>query len=557
MNRSAARPTRRAQSLPACARPRTTGALLASLACLFGTALAPVAAQAQFDPARVTREPPAVAARFADPDVRYPTPAFLAGRTDFPSHAEVLAFLDDQARASANVHVETLGFSQEGRSIPMAVLAGGGSVDPKRPTVLILGQQHGNEPAGGEAALAIVAELAGPQSKLLERVNVIVIPRANPDGAERFARTTASRIDVNRDHLLLRTPEARAIATATARYRPQVILDLHEFTVAGRWVEKFGVMQQYDALLQTATVGNLDPGTARLAKDTYEAPVRRALVAQGLSTFAYHTTSPDKAVKTVAMGGVQPDTARNIGGLRPAVSLLIEVRGIGIGRAHLLRRVHTHVVAALEVVRTAAAQGPALVAQVRRAEAATAAAACKGRLVIEAGQSASTQSMVFVDAVSGADRKLQVDWRAATPLDVKRTRDRPCGYVVAASQTDTLDRLRQLGVRLQPVAQAARWNVERYAVVGQSGGQRQDARGAIDDGEGPALRRLDVRPQRIPYVVPPGSVYIGLDQPLGALIAAALEPDSQSSFVANGLLSVGSERLLRVRTRPDAAWLGR
>lgn len=508
---------------------------------------------AQFNPARVVREPAAVAARFADPDVRYATPAFRDGRQDLPSHAEVLAFLETQA--GAQVRIETLGRSQDGRPLPMAVLGREGRVDPSRPTVMILGQQHGNEPAGGEAALALIAELAGPRRALLDRVNVLIVPRANPDGAERFIRTTPNGIDVNRDHLLLRTPEARAIAAATARHRPQLVLDLHEFTVAGRWVDKFGAMQKYDALLQSASVGNLDPGIAHLAQDAYESRLHQALAARGLTSFAYHTTSPDPKDKVVSMGGVQPDTGRNTGGLRPAVSLLIEVRGIGLGRAHLLRRVHTQVVAALEAIEAAAQQGPELLAAVKRAEADTAARACGGELVIAARHSTARQPMVFVDAVTGADKPIEVDWRAASPLDVQRTRARPCGYLVAANQTETIERLRLLGARLQPVAVAARWQAERYAIVSEGGGQRQDARGAIDDGaEGP-IRVLEVRPERIQPVVAPGSVYVGLDQPLGALIAAALEPDSQSSYVANRLLAVEDDRLLRVMVRPRAPWL--
>jgi len=520
-----------------------------------GTALALTSAlvAAQFNPARVTREPAAVAARFPDPAVRYASPGLREGRSDFPSHAEVLATLD--TLAGRQVRIETLGRSQDGRPMPMAVLARDGHVDPRRPTVLILGQQHGNEPAGGEAALALIAELAGAQSSLLDRVNVLVIPRANPDGAERFIRTTPNGIDVNRDHLLLRTPEARAIAVAMLKYRPQVVLDLHEFTVAGRWVDKFGVMQKYDALLQSASVGNLDPGIGRLAQETYEAQLHRALAARGLSSFAYHTTSPDPADKVVAMGGVQPDTGRNTGGLRPAVSLLIEVRGVGLGRAHLLRRVDTQVVAALEVVRTAARQGPELLAAVRRAEADTTARACRGDLVIEARHSRTRQPMVFVDAVTGADRPLDVDWRAASPLDVQRTRPRPCGYVIAGDQTEALERLRLLGARLQPVELAARWHTERYQITAEGTSQRQDARGAIDDGGEAGIRVLQVQPQRVGYVVPPGSVYVGLDQPLGALIAAALEPDSQSSYVANRVLSIENEALLRVMARPSAKWL--
>ena len=67
--------------------------------------LIPAVAIAEFDPAKVYREPAAIAERYPDPDVRYPTPGFHEGRTGFPSHGEVLAYLDDLARSSPHVCV--------------------------------------------------------------------------------------------------------------------------------------------------------------------------------------------------------------------------------------------------------------------------------------------------------------------------------------------------------------------------------------------------------------------------------------------------------------------
>jgi hypothetical protein len=515
-------------------------------------------AKAQFDPAKVIREPDAVAGRFQDPDVRYPTPSLREGRADFASHSEVLAYLDELARASeGRLKVETIGTSQEGRSIPMALLAAHGVIEQSLPTVFVIAQQHGNEPAGGEAALALVQQLSGPQAQLLDRVNVVVVPRANPDGAEHFVRTSRSGIDVNRDHLLLRTPEARAIAHLMVRYRPHVVLDLHEFTVAGRWVEKFAAMQKYDALIQAASVGNLDPSIAAAAQQDYVERLRRAWARNGLTSFAYHTTSPDPNDKVVSMGGVQPDTGRNTNGLRPAISLLLEVRGVGLGRAHLLRRVHTAVIAGITVAQVAAEQGNGLLALVRRAEADTAAQACQGQLVVAARHSSAKQQLVFVDAVTGADKAIDVEWRAAIPLDVQRVRARPCGYLVAGDQAQAIDRLRLLGVRVHAVEKASRWDVERYVVVSDGSGQRQDARGAIDDGGDGPIRVFEVRTQQAQDdEVVPGTMYIPLDQPLAAIISAALEPDSQNSYAANRLLDLEAAELRRVMARPMPDWLG-
>ncbi len=511
-------------------------------------------ARAQFDPARVAPEHAAVAARFSEPQLTYATPAFRPGRRDFPAHAEVLDFVHDLAgRVPARVRVEVVGASQQGRPIVLIVLAGPDGVSAALPTVLVLAQQHGNEPAGGEAALALAEQLAGPDAALLDRVNVLVVPRTNPDGAERFARTTVNGTDVNRDHLLLHTPEARALAGVARRYRPDVVLDLHEFTVGDRWVKKYGVVQKYDALIQAATVGNLQPAIATEAARRFVAAVGRALADEGLTSFAYHTTSQDPADKVVSMGGVQPDTGRNVYGLRQAISLLIETRGVGIGRAHFARRVHTHVRAALTVIGQAASRGPRLVALTRAADVAAAAQACLGPLTIRAEATPTLRAMTFLDAATGADRPLVVPWRSANTLRVTGSRPRPCGYVLAAGETEAVTRLRMLGVRVQAVAHDAPWIVERYEVVATTDGARQDARGPIDDGV--AVRLYAVRTRRGREVVPAGSWYVDLAQPLQALVGAALEPDSQNSYAASGLIDLITGGLRRVVTPPPATAL--
>ena len=172
---------------------------------------------AQFDPAQAMVEPEAIARQFPDPAVVFTSPAFAPGRQDFTTHAEVFSFLDALARRSGRVSIETVGRSQQGRAMALAVLAGQRGFDASLPTVLLLAQQHGNEPAGGEAALVLAQSLAHERSALLDRVNVVIMPRANPDAAERFARESSNGIDVNRDHLLLRTSEAQAIAAAVQR----------------------------------------------------------------------------------------------------------------------------------------------------------------------------------------------------------------------------------------------------------------------------------------------------------------------------------------------------
>lgn len=515
-------------------------------------------ALAQFDPAKAVVEPEAIARQFPDPATPYTSPAFAAGRQDFTSHAEVFAFLDALARRSSRVAIETVGRSQQGRAMALAVLTGPRGFDARLPTVLLLAQQHGNEPAGGEAALVLAQSLALERSALLDRVNVLIMPRANPDAAERFARESVSGIDVNRDHLLIRTPEVQAITAAVRRYAPQVMLDLHEFTVAGRWVSKFGALMRADALLQAATVGNLSP-EVQVAQGRYLAAARTALEAAGHRVADYHTSSADAKDLAVAMGGVNADTGRNVGGLRNAVSLLLETRGVGLGRAHYARRVQSHVVAALAVIEAAAQDGPPLVALQRDAGLAAAALACKGKLAVEVRQTAQRRSLDFLDARTGEPRAVEVLWRSSHQLELERERARPCGYLIGSGQQGTVQRLRALGVEVNALEAALPqqpWDVEDYAVEAEAAGQRQDARGAIAD-EQAGIRVLRVQTQPRQLVPAPGGYYVSMNQPLAALVSAALEPDSQNSFAANRLLDITAGQLRRVMRPPPAGALGR
>ena len=517
----------------------------ASLAALSGLA------HAQFDPAKTDVEPEAIARQFPDPPVPFTSPAFAPGRQDFTHHAEVFSFLDALARRSDRVSLETVGRSQQGRAMVLAVLTGQRGFDARLPTVLLLAQQHGNEPAGGEAALVLVQTLANEKSALLDRVNVVVMPRANPDAAERFGRDTASGIDVNRDHLLLRTPEAVAITASVQRYAPQVVLDLHEFTVAGRWVGKFGAVMRADALLQAASVGNLSP-SVQATQGRYLAAARRALEAAGHRVDDYHTASPDPKDLSVSMGGVNADTGRNVGGLRHAISLLLETRGVGVGRAHYARRVQSHMLAALAVIETAAADGPALVRLQRDAGADAATLACRGNIPVVTRQTELRRTLNFLDAKSGEPRDVDVLWRSSEQLAVERERPRPCGYLIGADQQLAVQRLRAMSIEVTTLGAASPqtpWDVEDFVLEAEASGQRQDARGAIADSQN-SIRVLRVQTKPSQLVPASGSYYVTLSQPLAALVSAALEPDSQNSFAANRLLEIGAGQLRRVMRLP-------
>lgn len=503
---------------------------------------------------------PAVAARFPDPAVRYDTPGLAEGRRAFTTNAELAEWLqrlvNHPPAGGTRLEVLNLGPSQHGAPIQALVATRANGADPAsleagaRPTVVLVGQQHGDEPAGSEALLVVARELApgGLLEPLLERINVVVVPRANPDGAEAGQRVTANGVDMNRDHLLLGTPEAQALAVLVRNYRPIAVLDAHEYTVVGRFLQKFHAIQRYDALLQYATTANVPEFITKAAREWYYTPITNALRAQNLSSDWYYTTSTDPQDLRVSMGGTQPDTGRNVNGLKNTVSLLIETRGVGIGRAHIQRRVHTQVTAITSALRSTAERAQSL-EQVRSYVARDVSAqACHGQVVVEAGPTPGQHDLAMLDPDTGADRTVQVAWNSSLELRALKTRARPCGYWLAANASTAVDRLKLLGVQVMRVAESGSVLADTYTETDRSSAVREDVRGTVA-GAGDIVR-VQVTPTRAAIDVPAGSYYVPLSQPLANLAVAALEPDTQNSYFANRLIT-GLSDTARVMATPS------
>ena len=523
----------------------------------------------------------AVAARFPPPLLRYDAAVLADDAQAFTSNAELSALMAKLAStapaAAAGTRIERL---QPGRSVDGTAIEalrfsrGGGPGASPRPLVLLVGQQHGDEPAGAEAMLIVARALAGGEgartlargepgavqavaelASVLDHIDVLVLPRANPDGAVQQRRVNALGMDINRDHLLLRTPEAKALAALVRSQRPLVVVDAHEHTVVGRYLEKFNAVQRNDMLLQYAMTANLPESLSRASEQWFRQPILQALNAEGMTVEWYYTNPTSPGDLRLAMGGVQPDTGRNINGLRHAISLLLESRGVGIGRLHLARRVHAQVLALATVLRQAALHADDLQAMQAAADGEVAAAACSGLAVVAARATPTRRVMMMLDPQSGADKPVEVDWDSSLQLRVLSQRQRPCGYWLAAEQRQAVNTLSALGVQVQRLAGPAQLPVEAWLEVARGEMARPDVRGTASDGARSILRLVvELRPESLD--LPAGSWYVALDQPLANLVIAALEPDTQNSFVANRLID-RLDAVRRVLARPPAGLLAR
>lgn len=516
------------------------------LAGLLVSALSP--ASAKFDAAEVYTESPGVAAHFPVPkEISFTTPAFAKGKKDFTSQREMESFIREMAASSPALKVRVVAQSQEGRAIPLLIFTREGYDSPQwiakngKPTVLIVAQQHGNEPAGGEAALMFAKSLAdGKEGDVLSRVNVLIIPRANPDGAEHFTRDLANGVNLNRDHLLLASPESRAIAQVLNSYLPDVTLDAHEFSVAGRWVKKFDAVQGYDGLVQHATTLNLSRPLYQAMAGAWNTALSQAFKAHGLRDSVYYTTDQIRLEdKTLSMGGTGPDALRNMAGLRNSIAFLLETRGVGIGKAHFERRVWTQFVAMQAMVKQAAADPQALMTLTRDVRSEVAASAGKGELMVKGKATRGKHEVTLLNARTGAPMTFEADWRSSLQIAAEITRPRPWGYLLAPEQQAAVDKLRELGVEVYRLKQSRAIPVERYEVASLEQGQKFDVTGKVG-ATGNKMTKVTTTLVKTELTGTAGYWYVPLSQPLANLIVAALEPETQSSFVANGVITLPS-----------------
>lgn len=480
----------------------------------------------------------AVNARYVDLPLETRTPAFAPGRKDFTSQEEMLAFVQRLATRYPNVVLRSMGESEELREIPMLILTAEGYSTPaevarlNRPIVWLIGQQHGDEPAGGEAMLAVAQLLAeGDWKPLLERVTVVIVPRANPDGAAHQRRTTARNVDMNRDHLAVSLPETQALQAAMLDYPPDVVGDFHEFSVASPWIERLKVIQAVDLMLLYPTHPLVPRAVIDLADRSFRPAIERALNANRLSHNWYYTSGYNADQHVVQLGGTQAGIARNRFGLGGAVSFLFETRGVGIGRQNLGRRVAAHVTAARALLQTAAEEGPRLRSRLQQARGETLRAAHRaGELPVTWEPTRESWILTMLDPESGQERDLRINMDSTLNLKPRLSRPRPYAYLLPAGYADVAQRLALQGVAVRVLTEPVRLDVEGYRVLDKK------TRSELEDG----TVRHEVSTELVPRaaVFGPGSFVIPMQQSLAPVVSAALEPEAQGGFVNLGLIPV-------------------
>ncbi|MDO8665557.1 MAG: M14 family zinc carboxypeptidase, partial [Gemmatimonadales bacterium] len=189
------------------------GALLLALASTLSAILPPPLA---------AQTPRAAAAPAAPPAPR--TRPELSGYRETSRYDDVIAFIGSVSHGRRSLHVTQLGYSFEGRALPLVVVGNVGDASPEtvrrsgKLRVYIQANIHAGEVEGKEAVLMLLRDLAaGRHARWLDSVVLLIAPIYNADGNERVSltnrplqngpvggmgqRPNAQGLDLNRDHI--------------------------------------------------------------------------------------------------------------------------------------------------------------------------------------------------------------------------------------------------------------------------------------------------------------------------------------------------------------------
>ncbi len=155
----------------------------------------------------------------------------------FPSdvrHADLKKYLEHLKKLG--LKVDEVGRSGANREI-YQVEFGKGSLK-----VFMWSQMHGDEPTATSALIDMLAYFQTNRKndlvkKIEESITLRVVPMLNPDGAEAYKRRNLQDIDINRDAIDLKTPEANLLKRLRDEWAPAIGFNLHNqgaLTTVGR-----------------------------------------------------------------------------------------------------------------------------------------------------------------------------------------------------------------------------------------------------------------------------------------------------------------------------------
>ena len=454
------------------------------------------------------------------PQQRIQTPVERSGFTRLTSSDTLQAFLgtlDGRGRCT----VMRLARTSRGRSVPSVLITSSPRFgqDSLKLRVLLFAQQHGDEPAGKEALTLLLARIAGLElDRLLSRIDLIIVPQMNPDGAELRQRRTADDVDLNRTHLLLTAPETRGLHDLFDAWWPEVTMDIHEYGAYSRAWSDSGFVKSADVQLGMLTNLNSSGALRSYQRDSVFPFISSAMQKRGYAFHEYIVGSPADYIR---YSTTEPNDGRQSFGILNTLSFIQEGRGgreLEEGLERRARSQSASIEALLSFCAGHAAEIRSLVARERRALAAH--RGLPAVLCMDHFPGGREMSIPVRRVPSGTDTLWHVHplRDAVKPISVRAL---PNAYIIPGELTGIREILARNHVQMEIVSDPRR--VEAVADVIEH--VQPDT---LEDEWHP---RPSLRSEKVVRVLRPGDVIVRTDQTRSLFLAVLLEPESMWGLV--------------------------
>ncbi|KAH8197252.1 hypothetical protein TruAng_008574 [Truncatella angustata] len=487
----------------------------------------------------VSRDSDLVAAKFPATNIELLSPAFENPETRPSDFAEGVAgptddttldhFIQTVAKKHdwMNYHIADF-TSEEGRPFPYVYLSLSSqaplqSSDSSKLRVWLQGGVHGNEPAGDQALLALIGKLDAEQTwtlALLEKMDIVIWPRYNPDGVAYFQRALATNLDPNREHTKLNVQQSRDVKKLFSAFSPHITVDMHEFTPRYYGHYRHGM----DALVAAGKNLNIHPAIRNLSEQLFAANVGQALDADGFRWEPYFTGSLNSVTEKIELTEAESDAkaGRNNFAMTQCVTILCEVRGISLADQHFQRRVATALTMVSSILQTARENSDQVY---NITEAAIQDFTNSDEDIIISDYSDTVdRNVTFIDTNTGEITRVPTRWKSTSPTIANLTRTRPEAYLIPRAWHDLAGRLRDSGVEVQTMDHVFQSTVETLEIT--------SARIADYYYEGGIKVTVETKPVDRNITLPGGSFWVSTRQKNAALAFATLEPEGIDSYGA-------------------------
>jgi hypothetical protein len=459
---------------------------------------------------------------YPDFEIEINTPAF-AKKKGYTGYDEMMLFLNNLAKKHPEkMEISFIGESQKGKPIPIVKL-NSKSEETDKIKMWLQGGLHGNEPGSSESMFYLIQQLLEnpDMAATFNQLSLAIVPMANVDGYEKQDRYSANGLDLNRDQTKLAAPETQHLKKAYNDFRPEVAIDFHEYKPYRKdyaRMGEFGLAGYYDAMFLYSGNLNVPENLRDFTERAFITSARKVLDSNQLTYHDYFSSGDYHGETHLNQGSNNARSSATNFALTNAVSTLIEVRGVGLGRTSFKRRIYTSFLIANSFFETAIQNKTQLRAEIAKANLSGHDAAIKMKKTI------SQETVKFIDVGSSQMIEITLTVHNANKMTATLQRPRPVAYIIESSQKEAIGKLMNLGLKLYPLEKPTTLDVESYTI--------SEYDKEAEKYEGVNRQNVTTKMVMISKTFDVGAMVLPLDQQNANLAIEILEPETPNSMVS-------------------------